>query len=97
MPHDSKAGDWQSYDRVLLPAVEDLHKLEVYEEEENGYGRLRNVLEDDALDPGEIINTVKQSGLRGRGGAAFNTGMKWSFMPENDERPRYLACNADES
>ena len=93
----TKAGDWRSYDRVLLPPVEDLHKLEVYEEEVSGYDRLRTVLEDDGLAPGDITETVKQSGLRGRGGAAFSTGMKWSFMPEPGERPRYLACNADES
>ena len=42
---------------------------------------------------------VKESGLRGRGGAGFPTGLKWSFMPDHtkDERPRYLAVNADES
>lgn len=46
-------------------------------------------------DPKEIINEVKNAGLRGRGGAGFSTGMKWSFLPENGE-PRYLLCNADE-
>ncbi|PSQ64827.1 MAG: NADH-quinone oxidoreductase subunit NuoF [Bacteroidetes bacterium QH_2_64_74] len=59
----TKAGDWRSYDRVLLPPVEDLHKLEVYEEEVSGYDRLRTVLEDDGLAPGDITETVKQSGL----------------------------------
>lgn len=44
-----------------------------------------------------IINEVKTSGLRGRGGAGFPTGLKWSFMPKNDERPSYLVINADES
>lgn len=44
-----------------------------------------------------IINEVKASGLRGRGGAGFPTGLKWSFMPKNDSRPSYLAINADES
>ena len=44
-----------------------------------------------------IINEVKASGLRGRGGAGFPTGLKWSFMPKNDPRPSYLAINADES
>jgi len=44
-----------------------------------------------------IINEVKTSGLRGRGGAGFPTGLKWSFMPKNDPRPSYLAVNADES
>jgi NADH-quinone oxidoreductase subunit F len=44
-----------------------------------------------------IINEMKTSGLRGRGGAGFPTGLKWSFMPKNDPRPSYLAVNADES
>ena len=44
-----------------------------------------------------IINEVKQSGLRGRGGAGFPTGLKWSFMPKADPRPSYLVINADES
>ena len=44
-----------------------------------------------------VINEVKTSGLRGRGGAGFPTGLKWSFMPKNDSRPSYLVVNADES
>ncbi len=47
------------------------------------------------MKPQEIIDEVKNSGLRGRGGAGFSTGMKWSFLPKNNE-PRYLLCNADE-
>lgn len=47
------------------------------------------------MDPAKIISMVKESGLRGRGGAGFPTGMKWSFLPDNGE-PRYLLCNADE-
>jgi len=47
--------------------------------------------------PGEqIINEIKDSMLRGRGGAGFPTGLKWSFLPKNDSRPVYLICNADE-
>ncbi|MCB1504744.1 MAG: NADH-quinone oxidoreductase subunit NuoF [Hyphomicrobiaceae bacterium] len=51
------------------------------------------------IDQGQdwIINEVKASGLRGRGGAGFPTGLKWSFMPKNDPRPSYLVVNADES
>ncbi|MCB1510801.1 MAG: NADH-quinone oxidoreductase subunit F, partial [Hyphomicrobiaceae bacterium] len=45
----------------------------------------------------EIIERMKASGLRGRGGAGFPTGLKWSFMPKNDPRPSYLVVNADES
>jgi NADH-quinone oxidoreductase subunit F len=44
-----------------------------------------------------IIDEVKKSGLRGRGGAGFSTGMKWSFVPKNIQKPRYIVCNADES
>ncbi|WP_032139321.1 NADH-quinone oxidoreductase subunit NuoF [Rickettsia tamurae] len=51
------------------------------------------------LDKGRdfIIEEIKKSGLRGRGGAGFSTGMKWSFMPKNSEKPCYLVVNADES
>src|SRR5450631_505245 len=44
-----------------------------------------------------IVNEVKASGLRGRGGAGFPTGMKWSFMPKPSDKPHYLIINADES
>jgi NADH-quinone oxidoreductase subunit F len=47
--------------------------------------------------PEEVIDIVKKSGLRGRGGAGFPTGMKWSFVPKNLPKPTYLVCNADES
>ncbi len=50
-----------------------------------------------ATGPDEIINIVKDSGLRGRGGAGFPTGLKWSFVPQNDGKPHYLVVNADES
>lgn len=57
-----------------------------------GYAVLAKALK---MDPKAIIEEVKASGLRGRGGAGFPTGMKWSFLPANGE-PRYLLCNADE-
>ncbi len=47
--------------------------------------------------PAEVIEIVKQSGLRGRGGAGFPTGIKWGFVPSNSGKPVYLVCNADES
>ena len=59
-----------------------------------GYQALRKAL---TMDPDAIIQAVKDSGLRGRGGAGFPTGMKWGFIPQNDGKPHYLVVNADES
>jgi len=59
-----------------------------------GYDALRTAL---AMDPADVVAAVKDSGLRGRGGAGFPTGMKWGFLPAPDGRPRYLVVNADES
>ena len=59
-----------------------------------GYQALRSALKQD---PDAIIGMVKDSGLRGRGGAGFPTGLKWSFVPQNDGKPHYLVVNADES
>jgi len=59
-----------------------------------GYQALRQAL---AMKPAEVIDVVKEAGLRGRGGAGFPAGMKWSFMPKEKSRPHYLCCNADES
>lgn len=93
----TKAGDWRNYERVLLPPVKDLHKLEVYEDN-GGYKALRAVLNEAKWEPKVITDEVKASGLRGRGGAGFNTGLKWSFMPPVDpDVPRFLCCNGDES
>ena len=58
-----------------------------------GYQSLKKAL---AMKPGDIIAGVKEAGVRGRGGAGFPAGMKWSFLPKNDSRPVYLICNADE-
>ncbi len=62
-----------------------------------GYETARRVIR--SVTPDAVIEMVKESGLRGRGGAGFPTGLKWSFMPkaDKDDRPRYIACNADES
>ncbi|HYY16265.1 MAG TPA: SLBB domain-containing protein, partial [Gammaproteobacteria bacterium] len=65
-------------------------------EQAGGYQAARKALKDMA--PGEVTQVVKDSRLRGRGGAGFPTGMKWSFVPMGEEapRPKYLVCNADE-
>src|SRR4026207_887258 len=60
-----------------------------------GYKALRKVL--DGMSPDDVINEVKKSALRGRGGAGFPTGMKWSFVPKDSPKPKYVVCNADES
>lgn len=62
--------------------------------ERGGYGALKKAL---GMGPGEVVDVVKASGLRGRGGAGFPTGVKWSFMPKDTGKPHYLICNADES
>ena len=59
-----------------------------------GYAALRKTL---GMTPEAVIDTVKASGLRGRGGAGFPTGMKWQFVDKKSPKPRYICCNADES
>src|SRR6201987_2052982 len=59
-----------------------------------GYKAVQKAL---GMQPDAIINEVKNSGLRGRGGAGFNTGMKWSFVPKQAPKPKYVLCNGDES
>jgi len=78
------------FDRIDIP---DQRKLSVARE--NGaYSFLPKVLGE--FDSDKIIDEVKTSGLRGRGGAGFPTGLKWSFVPRNTGKPTYLLCNADE-
>ncbi|MCW2814687.1 MAG: nuoF [Nocardioides sp.] len=63
-------------------------------ESRGGYQALTTAL---TMPPDDIITAVKDSGLRGRGGAGFPTGMKWSFIPQDNPKPKYLVVNADES
>jgi NADH-quinone oxidoreductase subunit F len=65
-------------------------------EKHGGYEAWRKILNGE-MSPEDVIDTVKSSGLRGRGGAGFPTGLKWSFMPKGYEGQKYLVCNSDES
>jgi len=68
-------------------------KLTNYERR-GGYRALRKAL---GMAPVDVVNTVKDAGLRGRGGAGFPTGLKWSFVPQDNPNPKYLVVNGDES
>jgi len=74
--------------------VPDSHTLAVYRSH-NGYQSWEKVIK--GLRPEQLIEEIKASGLRGRGGAGFPTGMKWGFVPKDSPKPKYMVCNADES
>ena len=77
-------------DKAEVPGI---RSFEVYRRE----GGYRSVDKAFKMAPADIVEEVKKSGLRGRGGAGFPTGMKWSFLAKPEGVPRYLVCNADES
>ncbi|GJL55762.1 MAG: NADH-quinone oxidoreductase subunit F 2 [Nitrospirales bacterium] len=85
------------YEKILFKNMEQPGYVGSLKEYEHlgGYQALRTVFA--GMAPADIIETVKQSGLRGRGGAGFPTGVKWSFIPKDHPGPKYLCCNADES
>ncbi|MEI7501692.1 MAG: NADH-quinone oxidoreductase subunit NuoF [Paludibacter sp.] len=74
--------------------IEGIRSLEVYRQN-GGYKSIEKALK--TMTPDEVVAEVKTSGLRGRGGAGFPTGMKWSFIDKKSTNPRYLVCNGDES
>jgi NADH-quinone oxidoreductase subunit F len=83
-------------EKILLrhEDVPDLRRLDVYERD-GGYQAARQALT--GMEPAALVELVKASGLRGRGGAGFPTGVKWGFLPKDNPKPRYLCVNADES
>jgi NADH-quinone oxidoreductase subunit F len=83
-------------EKLLLRNVDspDLHTLAGYRSR-GGYRALEKVLRE--MTPEKLIDEIKASGLRGRGGAGFPTGMKWGFVPKDNPKPKYVVCNADES
>jgi NADH-quinone oxidoreductase subunit F len=73
--------------------VPGIDRLEIYQAH-HGYEGLKKAL---AMQPDGLVEEVKKSGLRGRGGAGFATGLKWTFLPKTSPKPRYLVVNGDES
>jgi NADH-quinone oxidoreductase subunit F len=80
-------------EKILLPDIKDLYLIDVYVSN-GGYNAAKKAF---TQTPDEIIDQVKKSGLRGRGGAAFLCGLKWSFMPKTTDKPKFLCINGDES
>lgn len=82
--------------KILLEhiGVEGINTFDVYRKM-GGYASVEKALK--KMSPEDVLEEVKKSGLRGRGGAGFPTGMKWSFLAKPEGKPRYLVCNADES
>jgi len=85
-----------AYEPVLIKDVREQgsYTLDFYVKQARGYEGLKKSL---TLKPNDIIEQVKASGLRGRGGAGFPTGLKWQFVLKDTPKPKYIACNADES
>ncbi|HEV8108372.1 MAG TPA: NADH-quinone oxidoreductase subunit F, partial [Burkholderiales bacterium] len=82
-------------DAILMAGLDGANwRLKDYEARD-GYAALKKILAD-KIAPDQIIADLKKSALRGRGGAGFPTGLKWSFMPKNYIGPKYVVCNSDE-
>jgi NADH-quinone oxidoreductase subunit F len=82
-------------EKILFKYIDfpEQYKIDTYIRN-GGYQALSKALK--VYKPEQLIDTVKKSGLRGRGGAGFPTGLKWSFVPKDSPKPRFLLCNADE-
>ena len=80
-------------EQMILPNIPNYHAIDVYESH-GGYQMLRKAL---GMKPEAVTDEVKKSNLRGRGGACFPTGLKWTFMPKQTDKAKYLCVNGDES
>ena len=80
-------------EKIVLPDIKDIHLIDVYLQN-GGFTAIKKAF---SQSPDDLIDQVKKSGLRGRGGAAFSAGLKWSFMPKTTDKPKYLCVNGDES
>jgi len=80
-------------EKIVLSDIENIHILDVYVQN-GGFTAAKKAF---TQSPDDIIDQVKKSGLRGRGGAAFSAGLKWSFMPKTTDKQKYLCVNGDES
>ncbi len=80
-------------EKIVLPDIPNLHDIDAYLSN-GGFKAYKKAV---TQSPDDIIDQVKKSGLRGRGGAAFSAGLKWSFMPKGNDKPKYLCVNGDES
>ncbi len=80
-------------EKIVLSDIDNIHILDVYVQN-GGFSAAKKAF---SQSPDNIIDQVKKSGLRGRGGAAFSAGLKWSFMKKTTDKPKYLCINGDES
>ena len=92
-PITSRADERFEVTMYKYVGAENSHTLNFYQSH-GGYDAARKAL---SMEPSAVVDEMKKSGLRGRGGAGFPTGVKWSFMPPVDDRQRFIVCNADES
>jgi NADH-quinone oxidoreductase subunit F len=95
LPVPPFAGEIFGPDAVLLKGLNGLNWRLADYESRGGYQALRKIV-NEGLTPEQVINEIKASALRGRGGAAFPTGLKWTFMPKNYTGVKYVVCNSDE-
>ena len=95
LPQPPFASELFGTDAILMKGVNGVNWRLADYEGRGGYQALRKILSEN-MTPEQVINTVKASALRGRGGAGFPTGLKWSFMPKQYTGVKYLVCNSDE-